>query len=86
MARLGGRAYRAHQVAYVLTHGSVPKNKELDHLCRNKLCVNPKHLEREHSAEYLAANREKICTYNREYYAINREKLLVQMRWRRARC
>ena len=36
---------RAHVFAYEQTHGPVPDGLELDHLCRNRLCVNPAHLE-----------------------------------------
>lgn len=35
----------AHRIAYVLTHGAIPGELELDHLCRNPACVNPDHLE-----------------------------------------
>jgi hypothetical protein len=35
----------AHAVAYEALHGPVPPGRELDHLCENKLCVNPSHLE-----------------------------------------
>jgi len=35
----------AHRVAYIHWNGEVPKGLELDHLCRNKNCVNPSHLE-----------------------------------------
>lgn len=40
----GGSRY-AHIVSYELRNGSVPPGLELDHLCRNKACVNPEHLE-----------------------------------------
>lgn len=36
---------RAHVVFYEKRFGPVPEGLELDHLCRNKLCVNPDHLE-----------------------------------------
>ena len=36
---------KAHRVSYEILHGPVPAGLELDHLCRNRLCVNPNHLE-----------------------------------------
>lgn len=36
---------RAHRVAYILTVGPVPSDLVMDHLCRNRGCVNPAHLE-----------------------------------------
>lgn len=35
----------AHTASYKLFVGDIPKGLHLDHLCRNKLCVNPSHLE-----------------------------------------
>ena len=35
----------AHRVAYELVKGSIPDGLQIDHLCRNKCCVNPNHLE-----------------------------------------
>ena len=35
----------AHRAIYTLLRGPIPKGKTLDHLCMNKLCVNPAHLE-----------------------------------------
>lgn len=44
-----GRRYQAHRFFYELQHGEIPKfnnqGKEIDHLCRNRLCVNTSHLE-----------------------------------------
>lgn len=36
---------RAHRVAYELLVGAIPPGLVLDHLCRNKSCCNPGHLE-----------------------------------------
>lgn len=42
---LNGKQYRAHRVSYTLHRGEIPENKQLDHLCRNRACVNPDHPE-----------------------------------------
>lgn len=34
-----------HRVAYETFVGPIPAGMTIDHLCRNKLCVNPEHLE-----------------------------------------
>lgn len=42
---LDGKNRRAHRVAYELSIGPIPKGLVIDHLCRNRRCVNPDHLE-----------------------------------------
>jgi hypothetical protein len=39
-----GRLQRAHRVFYQLYVGPIPDGLQIDHTCRNKLCVNPDHL------------------------------------------
>lgn len=40
-----GRPLLAHRVSYELHVGAVPDGLDLDHLCRVRSCVNPRHLE-----------------------------------------
>ncbi|SRR5258706_339634 len=35
----------AHRIAYLSWIGPIPDDRELDHKCRNRSCVNPTHLE-----------------------------------------
>lgn len=35
----------AHRIAYTAWRGDIPRGLQLDHLCRVRACVNPKHLE-----------------------------------------
>lgn len=39
------RTVLAHQFSYRLHKGVIPDGLEIDHLCRNRRCINPDHLE-----------------------------------------
>mgnify|MGYP001575286960 CR=1 FL=1 len=39
------RVRLAHQVSYTLLKGQIPEGLPIDHLCRNRVCVNPAHME-----------------------------------------
>lgn len=45
--KVGGqiKQKKAHRVTYEAFRGPIPAGTEIDHLCRNRFCVNPYHLE-----------------------------------------
>lgn len=74
--------YVAHRWLYQFVNGPVDKKLDLDHLCRNRNCVNPEHLEPVTRSENsirgigpkLAAERQLVkthCPKGHEYTEIN---------------
>lgn len=49
--RVDGRIVYAHRFSYQVHLGSIPDSLQIDHLCRNRSCVRPDHLEPVTSAE-----------------------------------
>jgi hypothetical protein len=48
------RNWITHRLAWTLLRGPIPAGLTVDHVCRNKLCINPEHLELVTITENLA--------------------------------
>lgn len=61
-----GTGSRTHRVAYEAWVGPIPEGLHIDHLCRNKACFNPEHLEPVTHAENMRRTRRGVCTNGHE--------------------
>jgi len=43
--KIDGKTVKAHRFAFEVNRGKIPDGLQLDHLCRNRACVNPEHME-----------------------------------------
>lgn len=43
--RVNGKSLTAHSIYWEAANGKIPDGKVIDHLCQNRLCVNPAHME-----------------------------------------
>ena len=66
--RLGfqGRDLLAHRIAYELYIGSIPTGLTIDHLCRNRKCVNPAHLEAVTRGENVLRGDSRVARQARQ--------------------
>jgi hypothetical protein len=55
---VNGRKVLAHRFSYESFVGPIPLGLEIDHLCRNRICCNPEHLEPVTRVENLARSRQ----------------------------
>jgi hypothetical protein len=65
-----GKQTTTHRVMYQLhTQQSVPLGMEVDHLCNNRACINPEHLQLVTHSENmrLSKNRRATCRAGHEW-------------------
>ncbi len=61
----------AHRIAYEALVGNVPQELQLDHLCRNRACCNPSHLEAVTCRENLLRGETLNAAMARKTHCLN---------------
>lgn len=66
-----GRVTYVHRWAYELFKGPLAPKQQIDHLCRNRACFNPDHLESVTCRENLLRGKTKVAENTAKTHCLN---------------
>lgn len=73
---LDGRSLRAHRVSWKWLRGEIPAGLVIDHMCRNRSCVNPDHLRVVTNKENILCGEAKAAKNKRKTHCIHGHPLI----------
>jgi len=76
MFRVNGKNYSPHRFSFETFIHKIPENMIIDHLCKNRSCVNPAHLDFVTNQENIRRgknyqSKQTHCKRGHEFNAIN---------------
>lgn len=87
----GGTRVKAHRASFYINIGPIPDGMVIDHVCRNRACVNPAHLRAvdhrtnsiENSTSFAARNAQK--THCPKWHVLAGSNLVPSQKTRKCR-
>lgn len=80
--RAGSEQY-AHRIVFRAFFGEIPEGLEIDHLCRDRSCVNPRHLELVTRLENVQRGGNSIKTVCHRGHPLTPDNVRMEGRSRR---
>ena len=81
--KAGTKPVRAHRWAWERVNGPVPDGRELDHICRNRACVRPSHMQAVTHLENMRRSPIKYPTHCKYGHPLSGDNLHVSKRGHR---